>query len=161
MGTDGTYGTAGCSTVATLTADAVAHPVITSAQFTTDTNLELTTNATLDTATGSFSGGLITYKIGATTYTGETVTSINAKKLNITIPALGNLGATGGTLIIQTGAIRAGGGGYNDYFSSGTLAISDGQAPTITSLSTGTTSPYGGFYSGSIVLNYTFSEPML
>ena len=109
LGSSATLGTAGCTSAATLTADTVAHPTILSARFTSNTNLQITTNATLDTTTTSHSGSLITYQIGSSTYTGTAIASVSSAVLNVTIPALGSTAATGATLIAQTGAIRANG----------------------------------------------------
>jgi len=43
---------------------------------------------------------------------------------------------------------------------SGSLVITDGQAPTVPPLTLNTASPYGSFYKGNITLGYTFSEQM-
>ncbi len=77
------------------------------------------------------------------------------------MPSLGSLSATGNTLVVATGAIRASGGGYNDYFSSGSLAITDGQNPTVSNFSKTTPAAYGTFHTGSITFTYTFGETML
>ncbi|MCK9272252.1 lamin tail domain-containing protein [Candidatus Gracilibacteria bacterium] len=161
MATNGQLGEAGCSDSSILTTDIVQHPNILSAKFSSSTNLEITTDATLDTDLLSHSGELISFMIGTNTYTGTAVPSVNLKKINITIPNLGNLAATGSSLIAQTGAIHAFSGGFNNYFSSGSLIITDGQTPTITGFSTGTVSPYGGFYTGSLSVNYTLGETLL
>ncbi|HRI36223.1 MAG TPA: hypothetical protein PK765_04050 [bacterium] len=92
--------------------------------------------------------------------TATAVASVNGTKINLTIPALSNLAATGTTLAVATGSLHASGGGYNNAFSSGSLIITDGQTPTITAFSTGTVSSYGGYYSGSLAFNYTFAEAM-
>lgn len=137
----------------------MSHPSVLSARFTSDTNLELTTDATLDTAPLSHSGSLISFVVGSTTYTGVTIASINGTKLNVTIPSLGNPAATGTGLLVLTGAIRANGGGYNNYVSN-PAPITDAQVPVISAFSKTTPPQYGSFYKGDITLNYTFSEGM-
>lgn len=99
--------------------------------------------------------------VRGSTVTAVSVASIASTKINFTISPLGSIAATGSTLIIGTGAIRANGGGYNDYFSSGSLMISDGQNPTVTSFSKTTPASYGIFHTGSVAFTYTFGETML
>ena len=85
-----------------LTADTVSHPSILSARFTSDTNLELTTDATLTGTTTAHSGTLVTFVRNGSTFTGTNVSSVNGAKLNITIPSLGSLAATGSALVVGT-----------------------------------------------------------
>lgn len=160
LGNSGQLGTEGCTASTVLTADTVSHPLVLSAKFTSDTNLEVTTNATLDSNLSSHSGALLSFVRGSTV-TATAVASVSTNKINFTIPSLGSIAATGSTLLIATGSIRANGGGYNDYFSSGSLIITDGQNPTITSFTKNTSAPYGTFYTGSINFSYTFGENML
>lgn len=151
---------AGCSEVAVIITDVVQHPNILSARFNSPTNLELTTDATLDTDLNTHSGELITFQVWGNTFTGTAIPSVDSKKINITIPNLWNLAATGSALIAQTGAIHSFSGWFNNYFSSGSLIITDGQNPTITSFSTWTVSPYENFYTGSLNLSYTLWEAL-
>jgi len=160
MATSGMLGAEGCSTPATLTADVVTHASILSAKFTSDTTLELTTDATLDADLSSHSGVLVTYQIGANTYTGTAIASVNSPKISITIPSLGNPAVTATNLIVQTGALHASGGGFNNYFSSGSLTITDGQVPVISGFVNNTAPQFGNFYKGNLSLTYSFSELM-
>ncbi len=131
-----------------------------SAKFTSDTNLEVTTDATLDTNLSGHSGALLSFVRGSTV-TAVSVASVSTTKINFTVPSLGSIAATGSALIVGTGAIRANGGGYNNYFSSGSFSITDGQNPTVTAVSKTTAAGYGTFYSGSVNFDYTFGEAML
>lgn len=156
---------AGCSSAATLTWDVIAHPSILSARFTSDTNIELTTDATLKTSTWEHTATWITFTVWWTTYTWTTIASISTTKINITIPSLNNTSATWASLVLQTWAIRANEWWYNNYFSSWSLIITDSQAPTVSAFtkttSAGyTTASWAWFYSWSIALTYTFSEEM-
>lgn len=161
LSTAGLYGTEGCGPAFVATADVVQHPTVLSARFTSDTNLELTTDATLSATGSNHSGALVSFTIGGTAYTGTSIGSVNGTKLNVTIPTLGgNLAATGTSLVLATGALNAAAGGFNNFFSSGSFAITDGQVPTIPLFSTGTVSVYQNFYSGSVVFNYSFGELM-
>ncbi len=155
MSTAGILGTEGCSDAATLTADTVTNPTVLSARFTLDTTLEITTDATLDTTPANHDATLISYSVDGNTLTGTSVDSVSQKTLTITIPSLGDLSATGSSLTLGTGAIRAAGGGFNNAFSSGSLVITDAQLPTVTGFSTGTVSPYQGFYSGDLDIDFT------
>lgn len=149
-----------CSSDAVLTTDTVAHPTVLSARFTSNTNLELTTDATLSSTVADHSWGLVTYQIWSTTYTWTSVSSVNWSKLNIAISAIWNIAATWANLLIETWAIRSWGWWYNNYFSSWWLVIQDWQAPSITAFATWTTSPYNWFYTWSLSLGFTFSEGM-
>lgn len=160
LGNSGQLGTEGCTASTVLTGDTVNHPLVLSAKFTSDTNLEVTTNATLDTNLSSHSGAGVSFVRGGAV-TATSVASVSTNKINFTVPALGSIAATGSTLLIATGSIRANGGGYNDYFSSGSLIITDGQNPTISSFTKNTPAPYGTFYTGSIDFSYIFGENML
>ena len=160
LGTSGQIGTPGCSSTAVLTADTVSHPSVLSASFVGGTILQLTTDATLDTTLTNNSGGLVSYQVAGTTHTGTAVASVSGKTINITIPSLPSTASTGTSLIVATGALHVASGGYNNYFSSGGLTITDGQAPTITSFATGTIAGYANFYSGSLTFNYTLSETL-
>ena len=107
MGTSGLLGTQVCSPAATLNADTVAHPTIVSARFTSDTNLEVTTNATLDTTLSTHSGGLFTYTVGGTPHHPSAVASVNAKKINLTVPSLGSTAAVGILTTVGANALHA------------------------------------------------------
>jgi len=99
----------GCSSSALLTTDTVQNAKILSAKFTNDTTLELTTDATLDTDLTSHSGALISYVYGSNTLNPTSVASVVGTKINLTIPTLGSLSATGGTVIMLTGALHSAG----------------------------------------------------
>lgn len=131
-----------------------------SAKFTSDTNLEITTDATLDTTLSNHSGALISFVKGGSTLYPTSVASVSGTKINLTIPSLGSISATGSTLIVQTGALRANGGGFNNLFSSGGLVIKDGQAPTVTAFSKTTAPIYGTYHMGNVAFSYTFGEAM-
>ena len=102
MGTSGMLGGEACSAPALVTADVVAHPIVNSARFTSDTNLELTTNATLDTNLSTQSGALVAVTVGGVTFSGTNVSSVKGSIINVTIPSLGgNLAATGNDLLVS------------------------------------------------------------
>lgn len=147
-----------CSPAWVLTGDIVQHPTITSAKFTSNTNLELTTDATISSTLSNNSWSLVSYQIWATTYTWITVSSVNGNKINITIPTIWNTSATWGNLTVHTWVINASAGWFNNYFYSWSIVITDWQAPTIQIFSTWTTSSYNWFYTWSIAFNYTISE---
>lgn len=149
-----------CSSAATLTSDIVQNAKILSAKFTTNTNLELTTDTTLDSNLSNHSGAFISYVYNSTTLTPVSVASINGSKINLTIPDLNHLWAVWSNIIMLTWALRSAGGWYNNYFSSGSLAITDGQAPTVTGFSNTTPSLYNNFFSWSIDVWFTFGEAM-
>lgn len=160
MATSGQLWEVWCSPISTLITDYPEHPTILSAKFTSDTNLELTTDTTLNTSTWSHSWGLVSFQIGWVSYTWVTVPSVNAKKLNIIIPSLGNLASTWSNLIALTWAINAFSGWYNNYFTSWSLVITDWQTPTITSFINNTVSPYNWFYKWIINLSYILWETL-
>jgi hypothetical protein len=160
MWTSGQLWTESCSSVAVLTSDTVQNAKVTSAKFTSSTNLELTTDATMDTTLSTHSWSLVSYVYNWTTYTWTSTSSVNWTKINLTIPALNNLWATWSTLLMQTWAIHSSWGWYNNYFSSWSLVITDGQAPTVTWFANNTTSSYNSFYSWTINVWYTFAEQM-
>jgi len=160
MWTDWVYWWSWCSGAATLLTDVVQHASILSARFSSLTNLEITTDATLDTATWSHSWWLVNFKIWSNTYTWTVISSINAKKINITIPTLASSSSTWNTLIALTGAIRSSWWWFNNYFSSWSLIITDWIAPTVSNFATWIVSPYGWFYSWTIVFNYTLDETL-
>lgn len=154
-----------CSSAATLTWDVVLHPNVLSAKFTSDTNLEITTDTTLKTDITQHTWTYVTFEMWWTTYSWTDVASIDWKKLNITVASLNNTAATWSNLLLQTWAIRWIDWWYNDYFSSGSLIVTDSQLPTIDSF-TQTVSPvytsgsWASFYSWSIAFSYSFSEEM-
>lgn len=158
MPTSGQLWEAWCSAVKVITADTVQHPSILSAKFTSDTNLELTTDATLDTATWWHNATLISYMIWWSVFTWSTVSSINSKILNITIPSLWSKSATWTSLLALTWAIHSFSGWFNDYFSSWSFVITDWQAPVISALTNNTVSSYSGFYKWTINFSYTLWE---
>lgn len=158
MWTDWIYWTAWCGSAATIVSDTVQHPTILSAKFTALNNLELTTDATLDTATWSHSWWLVTFQIWWTTYTWTTISSINSKKINVTIPNLPSSSSTWSNLLIQTWSIRSWWGWFNNYFSSWWLVITDWISPTISTFSTWTVSSYWWFYSWTLSFNYSINE---
>lgn len=157
---DVTYWEVWCSAPAVLTSDTVQNAKVTSAKFSSSTNLELTTDATMDTTLSTHSWSLISYVYNWTTYSWTSVSSVNWTKINITIPALNNVWATWWTLLLQTWALHSAWWWYNNYFSSWTLVITDGQTPTVTSFINNTTSPYNSFYSWTINVWFTFAEQM-
>jgi hypothetical protein len=158
MWSNGILSTPGCSAAATVTWDTVTHPKVLDAKFTTDTNLEITTDATLDTNIASHSWSLITFTYNSKTSTGISVSSVNGKKLNVTINSLNNIGALGTNLLSSTWAIRANGGWFNNTVS--LFQIKDGQVPTVTSFTKTTSSSYNNFYTGSVNFSYNFWENM-
>ncbi|EKD65782.1 MAG: BNR repeat-containing glycosyl hydrolase [uncultured bacterium (gcode 4)] len=151
---------AGCSDASALITDVVQHPNVLSARFNSSTNLELTTDATLDTDIATHSGELVSFIVWSTTYTGTAIASVDSQKINITIPDLWNLWATWTGLLLFTWAIHSFSWGFNNYFSSGSLIITDWQAPTIAGFVNNTASPYGSFFSWSINVWFTFAEAM-
>lgn len=151
---------AAVSSATTLTSDTVTNATILSAEFTSGTNLELTTDTTVHTTLSSHSGALVQFDVWWTTYTWYDVWSVDWTKINITISSLSNTASTWSSLIVFTWAIRSGAWGFNNYFSSWSLIISDAQVPTITSFTKSTSAWYSIFYSGSISFWYTFSEDM-
>lgn len=159
MGTSGQIGGTASST-GTLVADIVPHPSVLSASFTATGNLRVTFDTPLKTGVEShFATGFV-YQVGATTYTGTSVSSVSNDTINIAIPDLGSTSATG-VLMVATGA--AWGvpveGSYN--YGTGGVLVTDVISPAITVFSTGTTAYYTSFYSGSIVFNYTISENLV
>lgn len=150
--------TESCSSPSTLTSDIVQNAKILSAKFTTNTNLELTTDATLDTDLNSHSWALISYVYNSTTLNPVSIASVNWSKINLTIPALENLWAVWINIIMLTWAIHSAGWGYNNY---NTFAsITDWQAPTVTWFANNTSSVYNNFFSWSINIWFTFAEQM-
>jgi hypothetical protein len=157
---DLSYWVEGCSQAATLTSDVVQNPKILSAKFTSNTNLELTTDATLDTNLSSHSWSLISYVYNSTTHIPTSISSVNWTKINLLVQSLWDIWAVWSTILMQTWALHSSWWWYNNYFSSWTLVIKDGQSPTVTWFSNNTTSPYNSFYSWSINVWYTFAEQM-
>jgi hypothetical protein len=149
-----------CSSPAILTYDIVQNAKILSAKFTSDTNLEITTDATLDTNLSSHSWTLISYVYNWVTYYPLSISNINWTKINLTIQPLWDLWAVWSNILMQTWAIHSNWWWYNNYFSSWTLVISDWQSPTITWFSNNTLSTYNSFYSWSINVWFTFAEQM-
>ncbi|MBW7954500.1 hypothetical protein H3C61_01675 [Candidatus Gracilibacteria bacterium] len=158
MGKSGNFGQESCSSPAILTSDIVLNAKITSAKFTSNTTLELTTDTTLDTNLSSHSGGLISYVYNQNTINPTGVLSVSGKKINLIIPNLNNIGATGSNIIMQTGALRSQGGGFNKYETFNT--INDGQLPTISGFVNNTASIYNNYFSGSIDVLFNFGENM-
>lgn len=150
-----------CSSPATLTSDIVQNAKILSAKFTSNTNLELTTDTTVHTTLSSHSWALISYTYGWNTYNATWVWSINWSKINLTIQSLNNIWATWTNIIALTWAIRSSAGWYNNYFSSWSLVITDWQAPTVTWFANNTSSVFNGFFSWSINVWFTFAESMV
>lgn len=153
--------TSSCSSPAILTSDVVQNAKILSAKFTSNTNLELTTDTTVHTTLSSHSWALISYTYGWNTYNATWVWSINWAKINLTIQSLNNIWATWTNIIALTWAIRSSAGWYNNYFSSWSLVISDWQAPTVTWFANNTSSVFNGFFSWSINVWFTFAESMM
>ena len=158
MWSNGVLSTPGCSSASTITWDTVTNATIVSAKFTSDTNLEITTDATLDTSTSNHSWSLISFTYNGGSVTGTSVSSVSDKIINITIPSLSSISAIWTDLIVATWAIRASGGWFNNL---ATLSsITDGQDPTIANFTKNTSSIYNSFYTGSIDFSYTFLEDM-
>ena len=152
--------TEGCSTAAILTHDYPQHPNIISAKFTTSTNLEITTDTTLNTQTWSHSWWLISFDSLWSTLTWTNVSSVNWKVINITIPTLVSPDATWTWIFADTWAIRAYSWWYNNLFSSWGFRIEDWQAPTISWLTNNTPAKYNWFFKWIINLSYNFDEKM-
>lgn len=148
------------SSAVSFHADSVSHPSILSSRFIWSTKLEITTNATLDPVVWNHDATKISYKIWSTVYTWAWVDSISEKKIIITTPSTVAASSTWDTLIALTGAIHSAGGWYNNYFSSWSLIITDGQDPTISLFTKTTAAWYWTFYKWNINFTYTFSENM-
>lgn len=159
-GKDLSYWEIGCSQPSILTADTVQNAKILSAKFTSNTQLELTTDTTLDTNLENHSWALISYNYNGSTFSPLSVISVQASKINFLISPLENLWASGSNLIVNTWSIRSAIGWYNNYFFSGWLRILDGQVPVITDFKNNTLSSYNNFFSGSIEAQFHFSEAM-
>ena len=147
------------STIATLTSDVVHNATITSAKFTSDTNLELTTDTTLDTVLSSHSGALISYQVDWITKTWISIASVNWTKLNITIPSLWATNKTWTNLVANTWAIHSDWGGFNNA-QSPIFSITDWINPNITSFTKNTAPVYWNFYNSSINFSWTLSEQL-
>lgn len=158
MWTSWQLGTESCSLWTILMADTVVHATITSAKFTSNTILEITTDTTLDTNTWSHDFSKISYVYAWNTLNPIWVASVNGTKINLTIPALNNIWAIWSNIIAQTWAIRSSVGGYNNYQTF--ASITDWQAPTITWFVNNTSSIYNWFFSWSINVWFTFAESM-
>lgn len=87
MGTSGQLGAAASAT-GTLVADIVPHPSVLSAAFTSTGNLSVKFNTTLQSNTGSHSATGFFYQVGATAYTGITVSSVASDTINLSISNL-------------------------------------------------------------------------
>jgi len=157
--TNGLTWTPWCVSGITLTSDTPTHPTVTSATFTSDTNLEIITNANLDTNLANHSWSLISYTYKWSSYTWNSINSIVWQTINIDINTLSDISAIWTTLLLSTWALRADGGWFNDDLSF--ASITDWQNPTITGLINNTVSTYNNFYTWSINLSYTFWEDML
>lgn len=103
MGTSGQMGSTASAT-GTMVADVIPHPGVLSASFAATGSLRVKFDTTLNSATGAHSATGFTYQVGATTYTGTSITSISSDTINVAIPDLGNTSATG-TLTLGTGAV--------------------------------------------------------
>lgn len=146
-----------CSSSVSMVADTVAHPTVLSAKFTSDTNLEITTDATLSTTPSDHNASLISFTYNSQSKVWTSISSINWKKINVTIPSLwNNAWAVWTNLVVWTWAIRASVWWYNNNQTF--ASITDGQAPTITWFANNTTSFYSNFFSWSITLAYTTNE---
>ena len=158
MWSNGVLSTPGCSPASVITWDTVTNATVVSAKFTSDTNLEITTDATLDTTTSNHSWSLVSFTYNGGSVTGTSVSSISDKIINITIPSLSSISAIWTDLIVAALAIRASGGWFNNL--ENLSSITDGQDPTITNFTKNTSSSYNSFYTGSIDFSYTFWEDM-
>ena len=158
MWSNGVLSTPGCSPASVITWDTVTNATVVSAKFTSDTNLEITTDATLDTTTSNHSWSLVSFTYNGGSVTGTSVSSISDKIINITIPSLSSISAIWTDLIVAAWAIRASGGWFNNL--ENLSSITDGQDPTITNFTKNTSSSYNSFYTGSIDFSYTFWEDM-
>lgn len=159
-GKDLSYWEVWCSQSWVLTADTVQNAKILSAKFTSNTQLELTTDTTLDTDLENHSGALLSYNYNGNVFSPLWVQSVQWSKINFLISPLENLWASWSNLIIQTWAIRSAIWWYNNYFFSWGLKITDGQIPTITNFKNNTLSSYNNFFSGSIDVQFHFDEAM-
>lgn len=159
MGTSGQLGNSASAT-GTMVADIVPHPSVLSASFTSTGNLRVNFNTNLQTDLSAHSATGFVYQIGATTYTGTSVSSVSSSAINITIPDTGTTSATG-TLSIDTGSVLGTSGIGAINFGTGGISITDAVSPSISAFSTGTTAYFGTFYSGSLAWNYTVSENLV
>lgn len=148
-----------CSDPTVLTSDVVSHPLVLSARFNTDTNLEITTDTILDTDLSNHSGSLISYTYNWNTYNWLSVSSVDWKKINIQIPSLSNNAATGTNLLLLTWALRAATWWFNDNQTFST--INDGQSPLINPFTLNTSSVFNNFYNWILNFSYTLWEEML
>jgi len=158
MWTNWKIGTTWCSANAILTADNALHANIISSKFTTNTNLEITTDVALDTILSSHSWWLISYNYNGITYSGWIVSWVNNKIINITIPALNNISATATSLTFLTWAIRAKTWWFNNFVL--WLTISDGQAPVISNFLKTTAPIFWNFYNSTLNFTFNFLEDM-
>ena len=158
MWTNWVLWTEDCSLATILTSDIVTHANILSAKFTSDTNLEVTTDTTLDIIPANHSWSLITYTYNSSTYTWITIVSVDDKKINIQVPSIWDISAVATDLTALTWSIRANWWGYNNYLTWG--VISDGQTPVINNFIKNTLSSYNNFYTWSINFSYDFVEDM-
>lgn len=149
-----------CSLPTVLTWDIIQNAKILSARFTKNDNLEVTTDTILDTNLNSHYSNLASYMYLGNIFNPFGVSSIDWMKINFLIPELNNLSATWSSLIFLTWSLRSAWWGYNNYFESLDLIITDWQAPLITLFWTWTESIYNNYYSWSLLLNYTLEEEM-
>lgn len=146
------------SSAVTLVSDVVEHATVTSARFTSDTNLELTTDSTLDTNTANHDATKITYQIDWVTKTWVSIASINGQKINITIPSIWATDKTWTNLSIEADAIRSAIWWYN-YAQTPAITINDAISPSfVADLSKSTAATYSNFYDTSIDFSWNLSE---
>ncbi|MEF2175778.1 MAG: lamin tail domain-containing protein, partial [Candidatus Absconditabacteria bacterium] len=160
ISSSGLYGDFGTLTYSDFIYDIVNNAKVLFASFVSKTLIELTTDSILDPDLLSHSGSLLSFNIGGSLFNGQGIFSVDGTKIRISIPQLENTYSTGNNLVLLTGALHSSGGGYNDYFSSGSLIVQDKIAPIISGFSNSTIPGYGSFYSGDLSLSRYFSEQM-
>lgn len=148
-----------CSSSTVLTSDDASHANILSAKFTSDTNLEITTDVVLDSNKSVHKPDFISFDFNWSTVTWKTVSSIDSKKINIEIDSLSSISAVWTNLIVLTWALRASTGWFNDLINFSN--ITDWQTPIISTPINNTSSIYNNFFNWIINLAYAFQEEML
>lgn len=148
------------SSQATLNSDTVQNAAVLSAKFTSDTILELTTDANMDTDLNSHSWSLISYEVNSTVYTWVWISSVNWTKINVTIPSLWDSSATWTNLTMLTWALHSDWWWYNNYYFSWGIIIEDWQNPTISSFQKNTAWIYWNYYNWIINFTWNFNEEM-
>lgn len=145
------------SQATTLISDIVTKANIISAKFTSDTNMEVITDTTLDTNLLSHSWSLFSYNIWWITYNWLWINSVNWTKLNLLIPSLWWTGNSWTNLSVQEWAIHSAWWWFNDNLTLST--ITDWIKPNFLNFIKNTTPVYWNFYS-NISFSWNVSEQL-